>query len=53
MPQSILLNLMVLNLEIFIETIDEENLGMLMANSIIETIAACIYFDVDPLINQL
>ena len=34
--------------EIFIETIDEENIGMLMANSIIETIAACIYFDVDP-----
>ena len=34
--------------EIFIESIDEENIGMLMANSIIETIAACIYFDVDP-----
>ena len=34
--------------EILIETIDEENIGMLMANSIIETIAACIYFDVDP-----
>ena len=34
--------------EIFIEAIDEENIGMLMANSIIETIAACIYFDVDP-----
>ena len=34
--------------EIFIETIDEENIGMMMANSIIETIAACIYFDVDP-----
>ena len=34
--------------EIFIETINEENMGMLMANSIIETIAACIYFDVDP-----
>ena len=34
--------------EIFIETIDEENIGTLMANSIIETIAACIYFDVDP-----
>ena len=34
--------------EIFVETIDEENIGMLMANSIIETIAACIYFDVDP-----
>ena len=34
--------------EIFIETIDEEGIGKLMANSIIETIAACIYFDVDP-----
>ena len=34
--------------EIFIETINEESIGMLMANSIIETIAACIYFDVDP-----
>ena len=34
--------------EISIETIDEEGIGMLMANSIIETIAACIYFDVDP-----
>ena len=34
--------------EILVETIDEENIGMLMANSIIETIAACIYFDVDP-----
>ena len=34
--------------EIFIESIDEENIGMLMANSIIETIAACIYFDVNP-----
>ena len=34
--------------EIFIGSIDEENIGMLMANSIIETIAACIYFDVDP-----
>ncbi len=34
--------------EISIEKIDEENIGMLMANSIIETIAACIYFDVDP-----
>ena len=34
--------------EIFIETINEENIGMLMANSIIETIAACIYFNVDP-----
>ena len=34
--------------EILIETINEENIGMLMANSMIETIAACIYFDVDP-----
>ena len=34
--------------EISIEKIDEEAIGMLMANSIIETIAACIYFDVDP-----
>jgi len=34
--------------EILIDTIDEESIGMLMANSIIETIAACIYFDVDP-----
>ncbi|MDC0057611.1 hypothetical protein OAJ21_00265 [Pelagibacteraceae bacterium] len=34
--------------EIFVDTIDEESIGKLMANSIIETIAACIYFDVDP-----
>ena len=34
--------------EIFIETINEESIGMLMANSIIETIAACMYFEVDP-----
>ena len=34
--------------EIFIDLIDEESIGMLMTNSIIETIAACIYFDVDP-----
>ena len=34
--------------EISIEKIDEEAIGMLMANSIIETIAACIYFEVDP-----
>tara|TARA_Y100001970_G_C14249325_1_gene870621 strand:+ start:448 stop:1659 length:1212 start_codon:yes stop_codon:yes gene_type:complete len=34
--------------EIFIDTINEESIGMLMANSMIETIAACIYFDVDP-----
>ena len=34
--------------EILIDSIDEESIGMLMANSMIETIAACIYFDVDP-----
>ena len=34
--------------EISIEKIDEEAIGMLMANSIIETIAACMYFEVDP-----
>ena len=34
--------------EILIETINEESIGILMANSMIETIAACIYFDVDP-----
>ncbi len=34
--------------EILIERIDEESIGSLMANSMIETIAACIYFDVDP-----
>jgi len=34
--------------EILIDIIDEESIGTLMANSIIETIAACIYFDVDP-----
>jgi len=34
--------------EIFINDINEEAMGSLMANSIIETIATCIYFDVDP-----
>ena len=34
--------------EIIIDNIDEESIGALMANSIIETIASCIYFDVDP-----
>jgi len=34
--------------EILIDKIDEESIGILMANSMIETIAACIYFDVDP-----
>ena len=34
--------------EILLEEINEETLGSLMAESIIETIAACIYFDVDP-----
>jgi len=34
--------------EILLEEINEESIGSLMAESIIETIAACIYFDVDP-----
>ena len=34
--------------EINIEDIDEESIGSLIANSIIENIAACVYFDVDP-----
>jgi len=34
--------------EILIDSIDEESIGILMANSMIETIAACIYFNVDP-----
>jgi len=34
--------------EILIDRIDEESIGILMANSMIETIAACIYIDVDP-----
>ena len=28
--------------------INEESMGSLLANSIIETIAACIYYDVNP-----
>ena len=34
--------------EILLSEINEEAMGGLMANSIIETIAACIYFEVDP-----
>ena len=34
--------------EILIDRIDEESIGILMANSMIETIATCIYIDVDP-----
>ena len=34
--------------EILIDKIDEESIGTLMANSIIETVAACLYFDLDP-----
>jgi len=34
--------------EIFIPKIDEENIGKLLCLSIIETIAACIYLDVNP-----
>ena len=34
--------------EIIIDSINEESIGALMANSIIETIASCIYFNVDP-----
>jgi len=34
--------------EILLIEINEESMGTLMADSIIETIAACIYFDVDP-----
>ena len=34
--------------EILLAEINEESMGALMANSIIETIAACIYFEVDP-----
>ncbi len=34
--------------EIFLSEINEESMGSLMAESIIETIAACIYFEVDP-----
>ena len=34
--------------EINIDDINEESIGALMANSIIETVSVCIYFDVDP-----
>jgi len=34
--------------EILINKINEQSMGSLMANSIIETIATCIYFNVDP-----
>tara|TARA_B100000029_G_scaffold211800_1_gene209756 strand:+ start:1715 stop:2926 length:1212 start_codon:yes stop_codon:yes gene_type:complete len=34
--------------EIVLSEINEESMGNLMADSIIETIAACIYFEVDP-----
>ena len=34
--------------EIIINDINEESMGSLMANSMIETIASCVYFDVDP-----
>ena len=34
--------------EILLSEINEEAMGGLMANSIMETIAACIYFEVDP-----
>ncbi len=34
--------------EIFVPKIDEYNIGKLLSISIIETIASCIYFDVDP-----
>ena len=34
--------------EVLLDEINEETIGSLMAESIIETIAACIYFDVDP-----
>ena len=34
--------------EIYIPKIDEKNLGKLISLSIIETIASCIYLDVDP-----
>ena len=34
--------------EIFIEIIDEKRIGELMAASIVETVATCIYFGVDP-----
>ncbi len=34
--------------EIYIPKVDEENLGKLLALSIIETIASCLYLNVDP-----
>ena len=34
--------------EIFIPKIDEENIGKLLSLSIIETIASCVYLDVNP-----
>ena len=34
--------------EILLNEINEEAMGTLMAVSIMETIAACIYFEVDP-----
>lgn len=34
--------------EIFIPKIEEENIGKLLAVSIIETVASCIYLDVNP-----
>ena len=34
--------------EVLLDEINEETIGSLTAESIIETIAACIYFDVDP-----
>ena len=34
--------------EIFIPKIDEKNFGKLLSLSIIETIASCVYFDVNP-----
>ena len=34
--------------EIYIPKIDEINIGKLLSMSIIETIASCIYLDVNP-----
>ncbi len=34
--------------EIFLDNIDEESIGALIVESIIETIATCIYFEVNP-----
>ena len=47
LPLSYLLNNFKFR-EIIIDEINEESIGALMANSIIETIATCVYFDVDP-----